>query len=240
MKDKVMKEIIPCRISSGIYAMISQWNWQRIRHVNTATVWLGWHALDRYYCNFFPVTNKETVLVFLIQAWNWFRKENSIVTDLFWYFFILQPVSPSREFPGPVHVAKDWTEMTISATYGLLKNIGNKNFWKTTFRYCIISRVFVMWGILEVLTYISASRDLIIRFLGCLMTFSCRDDIVSSDIADHNNSLLGCDTMWFGRWASLFIRTCFLHHLSRRWWLLIPIICWHSSTKLTVSHLRRL
>jgi hypothetical protein len=74
---------------------------------------------------------------------NLVRKENSIVTHLFRYFFILQPVSPTREFPGPVHIVKDWTEMTKNVTYGLLKNIGNKSFWKTTFRYCMSNCVFI-------------------------------------------------------------------------------------------------
>lgn len=132
-------------MSSGIYTMISPWNWQRIHHLNTAAVWLGWHTLGWYYCNFLLVTNKETVLMIWMHTWTWFRKENSVVTHFLWYFFILQPVSPSREFPGPVHVVKDWTEMTKNATYGLLKNIGNKSFWKTTFRYCISNCAFICY-----------------------------------------------------------------------------------------------
>ncbi|PNF41038.1 hypothetical protein B7P43_G08226, partial [Cryptotermes secundus] len=48
---------------------------------------------------------------------------------------LTSPVSPCREFPGQVHIVKDWTEMTKNATYGLLKNIGNKSFWKTTFSW---------------------------------------------------------------------------------------------------------
>jgi hypothetical protein len=47
-----------------------------------------------------------------------------------------------------------------------------------------------------------------------------------------NNCRLGCDITWFGRWVSLFIRTCFLYLLSRRWGHLIPPKCWHWSMKL--------
>lgn len=35
--------------------------------------------------------------------------------------------------------------MTRSATYGLLKNIASKSFWKTTFRYCINNCVFICY-----------------------------------------------------------------------------------------------
>ncbi|KDR17610.1 Neuroblastoma-amplified sequence, partial [Zootermopsis nevadensis] len=40
-----------------------------------------------------------------------------------------------REFPGPMRVVEDLTEITKKATYGLLKNIGNNNFWKTSFSW---------------------------------------------------------------------------------------------------------
>jgi hypothetical protein len=61
----------------------------------------------------------------------------------FWCLFILQPISPSREFPGPVHVVEEWREMTKNATYRLLNNIGNKSFWKTTFRYNKNNAIFI-------------------------------------------------------------------------------------------------
>ena len=63
-----------------------------------------------------------------------------------YYLFILQPVSPSREFPGPVHVVEEWREITKNATYRLLSNIGNKSFWKTTFRYSKNNGVFICYA----------------------------------------------------------------------------------------------
>jgi hypothetical protein len=34
-----------------------------------------------------------------------------------------------------MHIVEDLTEITKKTTYRLLKNIGDKNFWKTSFRY---------------------------------------------------------------------------------------------------------
>jgi len=34
-----------------------------------------------------------------------------------------------------MHVVEDLTEITRNAAYSLLKNMGNKKFWKSTLRY---------------------------------------------------------------------------------------------------------
>ncbi|XP_069692436.1 NBAS subunit of NRZ tethering complex-like isoform X2 [Periplaneta americana] len=48
---------------------------------------------------------------------------------------LTSPVSPAKEFPGPLHLVEELTETTKTITLGLVQNIGNKNFWKNTFSW---------------------------------------------------------------------------------------------------------
>jgi hypothetical protein len=59
-----------------------------------------------------------------------------------------------------VYAVEDLAQITKKVTYGLLKNIGNKNFWKTSFRYkkwC----VYLLCQKLGALVGESANRNLI-------------------------------------------------------------------------------